>query len=138
MKLNNSIYDQILHFSDSGDKLIEQGKYAEAIIAYQNALNLLPTPKENWDASTWILSAIGDAYYLNEQFDDSLNFFFDALNCPNGINNGFINLRIGQLLFEINKIINAEKYLLKAYMFEGSEIFDDEDVKYYKQIQKYI
>jgi hypothetical protein len=41
-------------------QLQKQGERTAALASYLEAWDLLPEPKESWDASTFILSAVGD------------------------------------------------------------------------------
>jgi hypothetical protein len=43
-----------------GRQLARAGDRAAALASYLEAWELLPEPKESWDASTFILSAVGD------------------------------------------------------------------------------
>lgn len=115
--------------------MLSRGKIDDGITKYNEALDLVPSPKEDWEASTWTYTALGDAYFLKSHFKEASNFFYDALNCPGGIENPFINLRLGQSLFELNQLDKSKEFLLRAYMLEGTEIFDDEDPKYFEIIR---
>lgn len=59
---------------------------------------------------------------------------YNALNCPSGISNPFILLRLGESLFECGEMDKAKEYLLRAYMIEGYKIFFNEDDKYFELI----
>jgi hypothetical protein len=48
------LHTRINRFCEIGDALAEDGKYSDAVVSYQYAWNLLPDPKENWEAATWI------------------------------------------------------------------------------------
>ena len=89
---------------------------------YQQALKLLPEPIYLWEASTWLFTAIGDAYYFSEQYDRGLNAFLEAQKCPNALDNPFICMRIGECFYEIGNFEKAESYLLGAYMLDGKEV----------------
>ena len=58
-----------------------------------------------------------------------------------GYGNPFIMLRLGECCLEIGDEKNALEYLLRAYMFEGEEIFapDDEgEDKYFEFLRTHI
>ena len=130
MDLNDKIYDDICELCERGDGLCEEEKYFDAIDYYFKALKLLPDPKSNWEASTWIYTAIGESYFYAMKYIEALDFLNIALICPNGNLNPLINLRIGQCFYETGDVLSAKEYLLRAYMLDGEEIFDDEDKKY--------
>jgi tetratricopeptide (TPR) repeat protein len=134
MELKGDLYEEILGLCSEGDYLVEESMFDAAIKVYFKALDLLPDPKNNWEASTWIYTAIGDTYFIKRDFEASKNYFFEALNCPDGSVNPFILLRLGEILYELKVFDSAKEYLLKAYMLEGTEIFQDEEDKYLKSI----
>ena len=80
MELNDLVYKKIVKLSEQGDELADNFKYDKAILKYEQALNLLPKPIYNWEAATWLLTALGDVYYLNDKYETSLNYFLEAEN----------------------------------------------------------
>ena len=137
MELNDKTYNEIVTLSEQGDELVDCKELLEAIEKYNNALELLPNPKYIWEASTWIYTAIGDTYFLNNQFQEALDFLFESLKCPDGLENPFVLLRIGECFYELKGFDKAKEYLLQAYMYDGMDIFEGEDVKYFDVI-KYV
>lgn len=135
--MDNLIYNKIELLCSEGDEYMGCGFFDKALLKYQEALELVPEPKNDWEASTWILCAIGDVYFFKSDYKQSLNYFFEALNAPDGIDNPFIQLRLGQLFFELGNKKKAKEYLIGAYMLEGEEIFEDEQ-KYYELIKNNI
>ena len=85
MELNDLVYKKIVKLSEQGDELADNFKYDKAILKYEQALNLLPKPIYNWEAATWLLTALGDVYYLNDKYETSLNYFLEAEKCPGGL-----------------------------------------------------
>jgi len=126
MELNEKKYKIILDLCAKGDNYLEKHNYTNAIKLYTKALALVPSPKERWEASTWIYTALGEAHFLNFNYRKALCEFMNAYNCPDGISNPFINLRIGQCFYKINDIDNSKEYLLRAYMLDGDKIFEKE------------
>jgi hypothetical protein len=51
-ELDSHLHTRISRFCEIGDTLAEDGKYSDAVVSYQYAWNLLPDPKENWEAAT--------------------------------------------------------------------------------------
>ncbi len=136
MELNNEIYIKVKECSRLGEMFFEVGEYKFAIEKYKKALEILPHPKNQWEAATWLNTALGDSYFMVDSYEEAKNYLFDALNCPNGTENPFILLRLGQSLWELDEKRKALEYLLKAYILEGEKIFKDEDVKYINVIKK--
>ena len=134
MEVNDEVYDKITELCEEGDFLVENERYDEGLAKYYEALELVPVPKDDWEASTWIYVAIGDTYYIMDESEKALNNFFEALKCPDGLGNAFVNLRIGQCFYELDNIEKAKLYLLQAYIVEGEEIFENEDDIFYQLI----
>jgi tetratricopeptide (TPR) repeat protein len=104
MEIEKKTYNLILKLCKKGDDLAQKLNFKGAIELYNNALDLIPDPKTDWEASTWIYSALGDACFYQNDFKKACNYFFDATNCPDGYNNPFILLRIGQCQIEMGDL----------------------------------
>lgn len=135
MELQDELYERIVSLCSQGDDLVNNFEFENAIIMYLKALDLVPEPKQNWAASTWIYTALGDTCYINKDFDSSKDFLFNAINCPDGIENPFILLRLGEAWYELGDVNKAKEYLLRAYILEGYSIFENEDDKYFDVIK---
>jgi tetratricopeptide (TPR) repeat protein len=137
-ELNNELYSRIQDLCSKGDQLAESEKYSNALSEYFKAYELLPSPKENWDASTWILAAIGDMNFLMKNYESGLQNFNNAMKCPDAIGNPFIHLRLGQCQFEVGNFDKAADEFVRAYAIEGEELFLNEDIKYFKFLKTKI
>ena len=80
----------------------------------------------------WFLAAIGDVYFQQGEFALAHECFDKARGnlTGEGYGNPFVMLRLGECCLEIGDERNALEYLLRAYMFEGEDIFapDEDDV----------
>ncbi len=130
--LPQPVHKKIEVLSKEGDALAKKAKYREATDRYIAALDLLPEPKTQWEACTWLLVAIGDANFLSKHYDYAQRALSDAMHCPNAIGNPFIHLRLGQSQFELGNKKQAADELARAYMGAGTDIFKTEDPKYFE------
>ena len=137
-QLEDSIYEEICKLSKTGNDLLEKDQYLEAVEVYHKTFDLIPEPFEIYQASTWLLAAVGETYFLMEKYNNALHALEEAMYCPEAIGNPFIHLRLGQTLFELGNFDQARDELARAYMGGGREIFEDEDSKYYKHIKTYM
>ncbi|HBR00262.1 MULTISPECIES: tetratricopeptide repeat protein [unclassified Roseofilum] len=137
-ELEPEIYTQIVELCDSGDRYADEEKFDLALSQYYKALQMIPDPKEEWVASTWILTAIGDAYFLMKNYPESLKILQDAMYCPDAIGNPFIHLRLGQVHYELGDFRRALDELTRAYMGEGKDLFAQEDPKYFTWVKQRI
>jgi len=99
-ELPDEIYTKIEKWSEEGNNFFEQEQFTQALGKYEAALQLVPEPKLDWEASTWLYTSIGDVHFSEEIFDKAKDSYYNALNCPDGIHNPYINLSLGQTLYE--------------------------------------
>jgi tetratricopeptide (TPR) repeat protein len=134
-ELPEVIHSEIQRLSAEGDALAKERRYSEAIPVYWQAWDLLPEPKTEWEAATWLLAAIGDANFLGRDFTAGKDNLATAMHCPNAIGNPFLHLRLGQCQFELGVLDRAADELMRAYMGAGAEIFEGQDPKYLRFLQ---
>lgn len=130
-EIDDATYERIKVLCAKGDELAAAHKFDDAIEQYSDAWDLVPDPKTDWNASTWILAAVADAYFLGGHRTSALKALQDAMWCPGAIGNPFLHLRLGQVLFDDGKDMDrAADELMRAYMGGGEEMFADEDPRY--------
>ena len=98
-------------------------------------MDLLPEPKVQWEAATWLNASIGDARYQQKDFTAALEALLDALNGPDGVSNPFIHLRLGECFQELGQVDRARDHLMRAYMLAGREIFESEPPWFFRLIE---
>jgi hypothetical protein len=131
-ELPGSVHEEIKRLCATGDAHAEGGAYADALASYWAAWDLLPEPKTYWDASTWILVAIGEANLFGKDYAAGRDNLSNAMRCPGAIGNPFIHFRLGQCQFELGDEERAADEFMRAYMGAGREIFDQDDGKYFR------
>src|SRR5262245_31589424 len=67
-QLADEVSRNIRALCKKGDALAGRGRYAAALGQYWAAWDLLPEPRTDWEAATWILAAVGDANYLGGDY----------------------------------------------------------------------
>lgn len=131
-ELPDSIHEKIKRLCAVGDEHAERQAYPDALGSYWAAWDLLPEPKTDWEAATWILVAIGDANYFGGDFAAGRDNLSYAMRCPSAIGNPFVHFRLGQCEFELGNQERAADELMRAYMGAGRAIFDQHDPKYFQ------
>jgi tetratricopeptide (TPR) repeat protein len=129
-KLPAKAHAEILRLSKAGDRLMKRNDFEGALQKYRQAWDLVPEDKATWEASTWILSSAGEAHFCLGNFEKAVNCFGRAVQCPKGLGNPYIHLRLGQGIFELGDKKEAIQELARAYMGAGDAIFKNEDPKY--------
>lgn len=139
-ELTDQASEQIEELSEQGNEYFDDENYTEAIKIWKQALALIPKPQNGYAESQWLETSIGDAYFLSEEFAQALEHFQNAKNNieANAYENPFIMLRLGQSFLENNQPNEAKEYLLRAYMFEGEEIFEKDDTKYFEFLKQNV
>jgi tetratricopeptide (TPR) repeat protein len=129
--LTKKVHAAITRLCEEGDELAKQGNDAAAYAKYSEAWELVPEDKANWEASTWILGAVGELQFRKGKFDKAMNSYLRAVQCPKGVGNPYIHLRLGQTQYELGNMEGAAENLTRAYMGAGADIFQGADPKYF-------
>ena len=137
-ELDDQVYSRIVQLCKAGDTLAEQGDYSQALEKYQEAFELIPDPFTDWEASTWILTVMGETLFFQGDFAEAREALRAAMHCPGAIGNPYIHLRLGQAQFEMGNVERARDELVRAYMGGGEEIFQYEDAKYFDLVKASI
>lgn len=132
------MHEQIAAFCKEGDALASVGNLEGARQKYIAALKLLPGEPRQWEAATWIYVALGDAHFRAQNVDKAFKCFYNAVQCPKGLGNPYIHLRLGQLYFEQHMLDKATDELTRAYMGGGISIFMEDDPKYLEFLETRI
>lgn len=129
-ELPDELHTRIKVLCAEGDAFAKNTAYEEAIAVYNRAWGLVPKPATDWEASTWIMTAIGDACFLGGYYQSGIEALEYAIHCPGGFGNPFVHLRIGQCALEKEIDDLATENLTRAYMLEGKDIFGADSPKY--------
>lgn len=138
LELPPEVHAQIVELSALGDALAEVDSWEDAISKYNAAWEIIPEPKSDWEASTWVLAAIADACFFAGYFQSGLDALRYAMACPGGSGNPFLHLRLGQCAFEKDCLDEAAEHLARAYMIEGRKILETDDSKYFEFLKTKI
>lgn len=74
---------------------------------------------------------MADSYFNLGNYQQASNNYEQALKCPDGLDNGYVWLGLGEAFYELENMNKAKDALISAYMLEGEEIFEEEDGKYF-------
>jgi hypothetical protein len=128
--LSDILQTRIDQLCAQGDSHADAGRYADALAVYWAAWDLLPEPKLENVAATWILAAVGDANFLSGDFVAGRDNLSTVMHCPGAINIAFLHLRLGQCQHELGELARARDELMRAYLGGGMALFAAEDPKY--------
>ena len=128
--ISDEIQAEIDRLCAQGDAHADLERFPDALALYWQAWDLLPEPKIDCDAATWILAAVGDANFLGRDYEAGIDNLSTVMHCPGGIGIPFLHMRLGQCQYELGDHAHAIDELTRAYMGGGADLFDDEDPKY--------
>lgn len=129
-ELPDDLHDRITQLSEKGNDLLDRGDAKGAVATWRSALTLLPEPHRKWDAAVWLYASIGDAERQDGNMDAALDAFHQAAASSDGYANSFVQLGIGTCLYDLGRQEESTEHLLRAYMGEGEEIFEESDPRY--------
>ena len=138
MDLDSEIFEKVKEYSEQGETLFYDGRFFDALKEYNRAYELIPEPKRRWEASVWLLAAIGDCYFWLKDFDNALTCFRKLTAEYEEYGNPFTRLRYGECLYETGNEERAKEHLLAAYAMEGEELFEECDKKYLDLIRSLL
>jgi tetratricopeptide (TPR) repeat protein len=137
-ELSDELHAKIRTLCESGDQLVDSEEYDQALAKYREALALLPEPANQWEAATWILTAVGETLFFKHDYEGAQQTLRQAMRCPDAIGNALIHLRLGQAEFELGNFDRAKDELARAYMGGGDKVFESEDPKYSSFIKLFL
>ncbi|GAA1702451.1 tetratricopeptide repeat protein [Propioniferax innocua] len=103
-------------------------RWDDAIGLCQRALGLLGDEREA-DGSMWFLAHMGDAYMDKGQWAEARDTFFRATQAPGGMENPYVQLRLGECEYELGNTRAAANGLIAARM-QVPDILDEEPPRY--------
>ncbi|WP_156943147.1 hypothetical protein [Pseudogulbenkiania sp. MAI-1] len=97
-QLEEKLHQKISQLSECGNSLAAIGEYEQAKSKFLEAIKLLPQPHTDWPAATWLYTAIGDMHFHLKNREKTMKCFVNAVQCPGGLGNPFVHLRLGQAI----------------------------------------
>ena len=137
-KMDPAIQKKIIALCEHGAKLAEMKEFAFALSKYYDALALVPDPKKDYKATTWIYSSMGELHWKKRDYNEAGRAFLQAYRSVGGEQSADVNFRLGQCLVECGEPSLAHQYLCQAYMLDGESLFATEDPKYFEVIRSEI
>jgi len=134
--LSDDILKKIDELAIEGDIFFDKEEYEKAIEIYEKGIELIPEPKNLWEAKLWFTAAIADSYWNLKKYQKALEYLEESLQVEGGKENAFIRLRRGQVFFELSRLEAAKKEFQAGYNLEGAGLFEEEEQKYLKLLKE--
>jgi len=118
-ELSDDLHEKIEQLCAEGNNCLDEKRVEDALACFSSAWELLPEPRTDWEAATWILGAIADAHFLSGNFAAMRQPLMTVMQCDGATGNPFLRLRLGQCLFELGDLKEAANWLAGAYLQEA-------------------
>lgn len=115
-----------------------EGNFQATIEEYNKALDLIGENIKRSKHAVMLYSGIGEAYFLQNKWEDALEFYGNAVMSDGGLGEPLIHLRLGQLRYELGQKEKAKDELMRAYMGGGMDYFQGENPKYFGLIRDIV
>lgn len=129
-ELPDGIRQAVFEHCHNGKKLEQIGQDDEALDQYATAWELLPNPKNQWQAAISILIAAVDVFFKKRDFVVAREILKEFVESTAVEINPFIAMRYGQSLFETEDFEAAFDVLEAISRTNGEDLFVNEDPKY--------
>ena len=118
-------------------ELQDEERYHAANRELSKVLELLPEPKSDWKAYSWLVANMADNHFEQKEYTEAYALFVEAFEVDSeSTQNPFLLLRRGQCALELEKQDEAIEYLVKAFELGTKEVFEDEHSKYLKLVKQ--
>ncbi|ROS04641.1 tetratricopeptide repeat protein [Sinobacterium caligoides] len=136
--LPEQLHCAILRQCHQGYQLYDQGNYKQALLVFYKAWISIPKPQAKWQESTWVLTALGDAYLKKGDYAAACEALRTALRCHLALDNPVIHLKLAQSYVGARKHDLAKEHFMKAISGGGCEIVSALPAKYNSYIEPLI
>lgn len=132
------VFAAVKERGEEGERRMNAGDFRGAFDQFVEALNLLPDPREQWNATAWLLVAMGENAIRAGSFEAADAPLADAMWSPGTIGNPWVHLRRGQVFYHQGNMERAADELARAYMGGAREIFEGQDPKYFALVEQVL
>lgn len=137
-QLSADVFAAIRVRAEEGERRMEAGDFRGAFDEFVAGLELLPDPREQWNATAWLLVGMGEAAVRAGHFAAAERPLGEAMWSPGTIGNPWVHLRQGQVKLEMGDMERAADELARAYMGGGRDIFAGLDPKYFALVERVL
>ena len=136
--LPSKVFASVKSKAGEGERQFRADDFRSAFVTFNDALDLLPEPRQQWNAAGWLLVAMGECAYRRASWKAAVGPLQDAMMCPGTLGNPWAHLRLGQVRLELAEHDRAADELARAYMGGGREVFEEQDPKYFALVESVL
>lgn len=131
--LEGELKEQVVSLCEKGVELQDEERFHASNKEFLEVYTLLPEPKANWKAYTWLISSIADNHFELNEYQPAYDKLNEVVSLDQtATDNAYICLRRGQCALELGDEQTAQTLLKQAFEIEGKELFEDEHSKFLK------
>lgn len=133
--LDQDLTEKIRKLCQHGYQLFDDGDSKTALRRFYLAWTMLPKPQTQWEEAGWVLTALGDVYFSQKNFEQGIESLNSALHCPKAFGNPSIHLRLAKCLFEADRATEAQQQFQLVIEHGGENELTQEDPKYIASLE---
>lgn len=131
--LEPELKQQVVELCEKGMEQADIERYEASNRTFNKVKALIPEPKQEWKAYSWLLASMADNYFELKQHAEALGLINEVIELDEQYrDNGYVRMRRGQCLCELEGDKAGIEDLKLAYSLGGDELFEDEYAKYKK------
>lgn len=130
-EITEAVAKTIEEYIKKGKKRLSLHYFERAIASYKSALSIVPPTKNDFKITAELKFLIGEAHYLNNNFEKAYNALMAASMAEGGMVHTMRCIRLGQIYYHTGDLANAVEFFLQAYFLEGEEAFNSVSSEYF-------
>lgn len=133
--LPSPLKEEVVALCQKGMEQADLERFEPSNRSFTKVYDLLPEPKEDWKAFTWLQASRADNFFELKDFAQAEVLFLEVIEKDEDYKkNAYVRMRHAQCIFELKGAEAARDELLLAYNIGGDEVFEGEYVKYKKSL----
>jgi tetratricopeptide (TPR) repeat protein len=122
---DNKLEKEIIAIVEIGNQYHDKKDFTNALNKYNDAWQLLPEPKLDWEIASWISKCIYSAYFDLSDFITAKKWGVISLQTRgSNINTGPL-INLGMVCYELDQLEEAYKYFDEAYKYGKARAFQE-------------
>lgn len=133
-ELDENLQVKIQELIDESDEMYDKDDIDPCLVILDNAWEMLPEPKTDWDESYLISKEIAQTYFCSGNIEKAWDYIRIFIECDNAQRNfGESEFLAGKIAFELQKFEDAKAYFqIAETKSEGRQWKGESDPKYFQ------
>lgn len=128
---NLELEEEIVSIIEAGNVYSTNGDFDAALKNYQEAWELLPEPKLEWEMlSSWLSGSFYTAYFNQADFESAKSWGEAQLKATSSDIDTAPSIDLGMVCYELEQYDESYKYFDEAYSYGKARAFKERPKKY--------